>query len=139
MQRSSGYRQDPPGNLKEAAFCLLALVKLGRFSAAEAELKALGDLKRPEHSFEGPYGVWALISQTRSCLALSSWGLNGGLLSGLESRVPFMLELLACVIPSKLDRWRESQEAFYALLETCTQNAERDISGAGELPALGFS
>ena len=51
---------------------------------------------------------------------------------GQRSRVPFALRLLACDIPARLGRWRESQEGFYSLLDFCRREAE--AAAAAQVP-----
>jgi hypothetical protein len=44
--------------------------------------------------------------------------------AGPQSRVPFALRLAACEIPSKLARWKDSQDAYYRLLRLCRDRME---------------
>lgn len=56
---------------------------------------------------------------------------RGVVTAGSQSIVPFALRILACELPAKLGRWKDSQDAFYNLLDFCRQRLGSGLPNAG--------
>ena len=69
QQTANFRRAGPDALLQEAAWQVLALVKLRNFAAAAEELAALGDLDSPDYMADTPEGARHLTGQR----LLSSW------------------------------------------------------------------
>ena len=62
-------------------------------------------------------------------------------ISAEQVEMPFILRLLRCDLYTKINQWKDSQDAHYQLLETCRSQivASADSPGAADEPFRGSS